>query len=155
MNASSILNKAHFFLPQTLMKIIKISICPVIAYRHSLQERNALSLTLPLTRRSLPIFRHFITMNWILTLCNKWQISVPTSFTIPRQKLFQEASKLMDLVSTFLRIFLQLNIKNGALLKVFPFTVYVENSSSVMTKKIIYITCLSSSGYPKTFLLIF
>lgn len=149
MNASSILNKAHFFLPQTLMKIIKISICPVIAYRHSLQKRNALSLTRPLTGRSLPIFQHCLTRNWILTLCNKWQISVPTSFTIPRQKLFQEASRSMDLVSIFLSIFLQLNIKNGALLKVSPFTVYVENPSSVMTKKIIYITFLSSSGYQK------
>lgn len=131
------------------MKIIKISICPVIAYRHSLQEKNALSLTLPLTGRSLPIFQHCIMMNWILTLCNKWQISVPTSFTTPRQKLFQEASRSMDLVSTFLRIFLQLNIKNGALLKVSSFTVYVENPSSVTTKKIIYITLLSSSGYTK------
>ena len=64
-------------------------------------------------------------MIWILSLYNKWQNSVPTYLAIPRLKLFQEASRPVDLVSTFSRVFLQFKIETESTV---PSTVNAKNA---------------------------
>lgn len=111
------LGNSFFIFLQVPLKVTTILICPVSVSGSFSQRRNALSLIDPLTGRSQASLRHCMIMSWILNLCNKLQSSVPTSLAIPKLKLFQEASKSMDLVSPLPSLFLSLlRLKKGRII---------------------------------------